>query len=140
MTSPNPADAARRWLQFARDDLVVAERVAATGDLAPHIGCYHAQQCGEKALKAVLVFLQIRYPFSRDLDDIRDLIPQSWDVVTAHPDLSSLRKWATVGRYPGNWPETTDKDARDSARQARAVWDTVLDDPARHGLDVSRFC
>ena len=138
-THPSPADAARRWLRFAQDDLTVAERAATTADLAPHIGCYHAQQCGEKALKAILVFLQIRYPLRHDLDEVRDLIPPGWDVVTAHPDLSALSQWATVGRYPGNWPEATDQDSRDAASQARAVWDAVLHDLDRHGLDVSTF-
>jgi hypothetical protein len=42
-------------------------------------------------------------------------------------------------RYPGDWPEPTERDARDAARQARAVWETVLDDLERHGLDVSAF-
>jgi hypothetical protein len=46
-----------------------------------------------------------------------------------------LSQWATVGRYPGNWPEATDQDARDAVRQARAVWETVLDDLDRHGMD-----
>jgi HEPN domain-containing protein len=87
VTTSSPADEAQRWLQFGQDDLVVAERTVLAGDLAPHIGCYHAQQCGEKALKAILVFLQIRFPFRHDLDEARDLIPQGWDVVTAHPNL-----------------------------------------------------
>jgi HEPN domain-containing protein len=49
-----PADEARRWLRFAQGDLVTAELVASAGVLAPHIGCYHAQQSVEKALKAGL--------------------------------------------------------------------------------------
>lgn len=139
MTAVGPADEAKRSQRFARDDLTTAERAAITGELAPHIGCFHAQQCAEKALKAILVFLQIRFPFRHDLDEVRDLIPAGWDVVTAHSDLSVLTQWATVGRYPGNWPEPTDQDASDAARQARAVWETVLDDLDCHGLDVSAF-
>jgi HEPN domain-containing protein len=139
MTFPTPADEAKRWLRFAQDDLAAAEQAATTRELAPHIGCFHAQQAAEKALKSILVFLQIRIPFRHDLDEVRDLIPAGWDVVTAHPDLSALTQWATIGRYPGNWPEATDHDAGDAARQARAVWETVLDDLDRHGLVVSAF-
>jgi HEPN domain-containing protein len=139
MTAVGPADEAKRWLRFARDDLAAAERAAITGELAPHIGCFHAQQCAEKALKAILVFLQIRFPFRHDLDEVRDLTPAGWDVVTAHPDLSALTQWATIGRYPGNWPEATDQDASDAVGQARAIWETVLDDLDRHGLDVNAF-
>ncbi|MFN8633699.1 MAG: HEPN domain-containing protein [Chloroflexota bacterium] len=141
MTTPNPtpAGAAQRWLRFAQEDLKVAEAAVTAGEFAPHIACYHAQQSGEKALKAILVFLQIRFPFRHDLDEVRDLIPVGWDVAIIHPNLSSLTQWAIVGRYPGNWPEATDLDARDAAREARAVWETVLDDLDRHGLDVSAF-
>jgi hypothetical protein len=57
----------------------------------------------------------------------------------AFPDLSWLTQWATVGRYPGNWPEATDRDANDAAALARDVWETVLSDLDQHGLDVSAF-
>ena len=62
MSADSPADEARRWLAFARDDLAAAEHAVASGDGAPRIGCYHAQQAGEKAIKAGLVYLQIRFP------------------------------------------------------------------------------
>jgi HEPN domain-containing protein len=136
---PSPSDEAKRWLRFAQDDLKVADNAAASTDFAPHIGCIHAQQAAEKAIKAILVFLSISFPFRHDLDALRNLIPAGWDVVTIHPRLGSLSQWATVGRYPGNWPEATDQDARSAAREARALWDTILDDLDRHGLDVSAF-
>jgi HEPN domain-containing protein len=139
MSVPTPADVTRRWLRFAHEDLKLAEAAATTGDYAPHIACFHAQQCAEKALKAILVFLQIGFPYRHDLDEIVRLIPPSWHVSSAYPDLSWLTQWATVGPYPGNWPEATDQNALDAAQQARDVWETVLDDLNRHGLDVSAY-
>jgi exo-beta-1,3-glucanase (GH17 family) len=56
-----------------------------------------------------------------------------------HPQLGDLSEWITEARYPGDGPEPTESDARDAARQARAVWKTVLNDLDRHGLDVSAF-
>ena len=50
MSAASPADEARRWLAFARYDLAAAEHAVATEHVAPRIGCYHAQQAGEKAL------------------------------------------------------------------------------------------
>jgi hypothetical protein len=50
-----------------------------------------------------------------------------------------LTQWAIEGRYPGNWPEATEQDARDAAALARDLWETVLADLDRHGLDVSAF-
>jgi HEPN domain-containing protein len=139
VSTPTPADVTKRWLRFAQDDLQLAENVAATGDYAPHIVCFHAQQCAEKALKAILVSLQIAFPFRHDLDNILALVPSNWHVASAYADLSWLTQWATVGRYPGNWPEAIDRDARDAAALARDVWETVLNDLERHGMDVSDF-
>jgi HEPN domain-containing protein len=139
VAAPSIITETRRWLRFAHDDLKTAELAASSLDLAPHVGCFHAQQACEKAIKAILVFLQIPFPFRHDLDGLRNLVPVGWDILTAHPRLGTLTDWATVGRYPGNWPEATDTDARDAARQARAVWETVLNDLDRHGLDVSAF-
>ena len=139
MSFVNPHDESQRWLRFAQADLKVAEGSAASGDFAPHIGCFHAQQAAEKSIKAILVFLSISFPFRHDLDGLRNLVPSGWDVVTTHPRLGLLTQWATIGRYPGNWPEATDQDAREATQQARAVWETVLDDLDRHGLDVSAY-
>ncbi|MFN8633408.1 MAG: HEPN domain-containing protein [Chloroflexota bacterium] len=139
MTFPNPAEEAKRWLRFARADLLLVEDLVNSPHHPPHIACYHAQQAVEKALKAILVYLQMRFPFSHDLDEIRNLVPSTWTVPVVHQDLSWLRQWAVEGRYPGNWPEATDRDAQTAASQARAVWETVLDDLDAHGLDVSAF-
>lgn len=139
MTANLPADEARRWLAFAQDDRVVAEESSRTGLIAPHIGCYHAQQAVEKTLKSIVVFLQVRFPFRHDLDELRDHLPPGWQDANAHPDLSMLTQWAVEGRYPGNWPEATDADVRAAAQQARAVWLAILDDLDQHGLDVSTF-
>lgn len=139
MTVPTPESECRRWLRFAQADLNLAESLVASSDHPPHLCCYHAQQASEKALKAVLVYLQIAFPFTHDLNRLRDLVPTTWSVPQRHPRLGPLSQWIIVGRNPGNWPEATDTDARDAARQARAVWETVLNDLDRHGLDVSAF-
>lgn len=139
MSTASPSDEAKRWLRLAKDDLGTAELAAQSTLIAPHIGCYHAQQSVEKALKSILILLQIRFPFHHDLDELRDLIPNGWEVRLKHPSLGALTQWISQSRYPGNWPEATDQDARDAFREARAVWETVLDDLERHGLDISRF-
>ena len=139
MSAVSPADEARRWLAFARDDLAAAEHAVTTGQIAPRIGCYLAQQAGEKAIKAALIFLQIRFPFIHALDVLRDLLPSSWTVKQEHPDLRPLSQWAIEARYPGGWHDATPADADAAARRARALWTTMLDDLEAHGLDVKDF-
>ncbi|HYU21158.1 MAG TPA: HEPN domain-containing protein [Chloroflexota bacterium] len=127
---------ARRWLAYADLDLDAAEHTASTGHLAPQIGCYHAQQAVEKALKAILILLQIRFPFTHDLDELRDLIPVGWDLKQQHPDLSELSQWAVEARYPGNWRDAAEADAHNAAAQARTVVESVLRDLEQHGFDA----
>jgi len=112
--------------------------------LKPHLGgrilsldvCWLAQQSAEKALKAVLVFLQVDFPRSHDLDALRNLIPDGWRLKVDHPDLASLTEWVVEARYPGDWPDAVEADARSAARQARAIWESVCAGLAQHGLDA----
>jgi HEPN domain-containing protein len=46
-------DAIERWRAYAREDLAVARYAVSVGWL--NTACFHAQQCAEKWLKALLV-------------------------------------------------------------------------------------
>lgn len=126
---------ARRWLEYAADDLRTAEFLLQQPDFIPRHPCWLAQQAAEKALKALLIFLQIEYPLSHDLDQIRLLIPEGWRVRYDPPDLSFLTEWAVEARYPGDWPDATEVDAQEATDQARTVLEYVRGDLARHGLE-----
>ena len=47
-----------RWLRYAREDLLAADAMLTQPDFWPRHVCSLAQQAAEKALKAVLVYLQ----------------------------------------------------------------------------------
>jgi HEPN domain-containing protein len=123
---------ARRWLRYAREDLEGAERLLDQAASAPRHVCLLAQQAAEKALKAVLIFLQIEYPYTHNLNVLRNLVPEGWNLKEENPDLAALTAWAIEARYPGDWPEATAADARTAVLQARAVWTSVLRDLADH--------
>jgi len=91
----------QRWLRYAREDLTAAEALIAQEAVAPRHVCWLAQQAAEKALKAVLVFLQIDFPRRHDLDALRNLIPMGWSLKEKHRDLALLTEWAVEARYPG---------------------------------------
>ena len=57
--------------------------------VVPRHICWLAQQSLEKALKAILVFLALDFPRRHDLDALRNLVPQDWQVTTAHADLAA---------------------------------------------------
>lgn len=136
MSSPNLHEEAHRWLRFAREDLGEAEAMLERGNFVPRHACWLAQQGAEKALKSVLVFMEIDFPWRHDLDALRNLIPQGWQIKWDHPDLAELTEWAVEARYPGDRPDATESDAYSAVEQARAVWDSVRSDFARHGLTL----
>lgn len=101
-------------------------------DHYPRQVCFLAQQAAEKTLKTVLVLLEIEFPFTHDLDRLRDLIPQGWRVKSEYPDLADLTIWAVEARYPGDLPEVVEADAQNALRTAEALYQTIVDDWQTH--------
>jgi len=88
----------RRWLRCAQEDLYTAEAMVEWERVSPrHVG-WLAQQAAEKALKAVLIFLQIDFPRTHDLDALRNLVPDDWRLKAEYPDLAELTEWAVEAR------------------------------------------
>jgi HEPN domain-containing protein len=125
----------RRWLLKAdRDRQAVAcllEREPPLADLA----CYHAQQCAEKALKAVTAYH--RQPLRRT----HELEPLRLQAMAAAPrldvpleDVLALTDYAAETRYPDVWREIPLAEAAIAQAAAERVWAAVLDHlpPATH--------
>ena len=129
---------ANRWLQFAAEDLDIAQRLLAARPSAPRHVCWLSQQAVEKALKAVLVFEAIDHPYTHDLNVLRNLLPGSWPAPADEPSLAELSEWAVGARYPGEWPEATETDAIRAEAEARAVCDSVVAEFRRRGVHADQ--
>ena len=132
-TADRLADTAR-WLRYAEEDLITAETYLKDPRVPPRQSCWHAQQAAEKALKAVLIFLQIDFRRTHDLNVLRDLLPESWQLKTALPNLEDLNRWAIAARYPDDLREATEADASEAVEQARAVWTGASTELIQHGF------
>lgn len=106
----------RAWVDKAEGDLLMARQsLAAAAPVFDGI-CFHAQQCVEKYLKAVLQEHGIRSQMTHDLSvlqaQVGDLVPE----LAAHVSgLQWLTTYAVEVRYPG-------MDAnRDEAVQALTI-------------------
>ncbi len=69
-------DNARRWFGFAQEDLRVAEVIFAEG-LYNQV-CFHAQQCVEKTLKALLSQRGKVPPRTHSITDLLNILPSGW--------------------------------------------------------------
>ncbi len=134
MSDPELLKELARWVRYAGDDLKVAELIL-NHDQVPRAACFNAQQCAEKSIKASLVFLQIPFPKTHDLNRLRDLLPEGWDVKEDFPDLVGISAWAVEPRYPGDLIEATRQDAETAVKQARKIYETTLEDLKRHGYE-----
>ena len=89
----------RDWLLSAEMDLRSIERVLDDEFLAP-VACFHAQQCVEKSLKAILEEKGVRYPKTHDILQLYGLVSK---IVVLELDMRTLQVLNDLyidARYP----------------------------------------
>lgn len=134
MSAPTPIGEARRWLRYAKEDIDAGTAMLHGGMGLPRHVCWLCQQAAEKALKAVLVYLQIEFPYIHDLERLRNLIPADWSIEGRSEDLAELAQWAVESRYPADWPEAQRDDAVRSVRVAEGLFEAVRNALHAHGV------
>ena len=109
------------WIEKAEGDWATASREMRARK-APNYDavCFHAQQCAEKYLKAILQEHNLPFPKTHDLVILIELlkaVEPHW--MGLKPELRKLTGWAVYLRYPG---ETADQDlAREAMQICRQV-------------------
>lgn len=105
---------AAEWMRKAEGDLTTAKRELRARS-APNYdaACFHAQQCAEKYLKALLQERVIPFGKTHNLSLLLDLLSGRHPTLELlRPVLAVLSAYAVEYRYPG---ESADKEV---ARQA----------------------
>lgn len=113
------------WMQKAEADFATMERECQVRDCPNFDGiCFHAQQCIEKYLKAILQEANIRFGKIHDLVALLDSaleVTPSWE--SLREDLAYLTEFAVTYRYPG---ESADheiaQDAQKRCARVRSVF------------------
>ena len=123
------SDLAERWLMFAREDLPMAE--AALSQKIYNQACFHAQQCVEKSLKALIALHGQRTPRSHSISELLALLPDKW-LPDSADDLSDLDDYYIPTRYPDALPGSLPEGlpGKDDAERAVAVTRRVLEQVA----------
>jgi HEPN domain-containing protein len=110
------------WLQRARSDLALARTVVDSGEVLREDVCFHAQQCAEKALKALLIRLEIPYQRTHALEMLLDLVKAAGVKIPQDVDLSfSLTQYAVETGYPNDWEPITEEETRSAIEMAVTV-------------------
>lgn len=122
MPSHESVTVIRAWVQKAENDLKTADLTLKAGRAAPtDTICFHAQQCVEKYLKAVLVAQDIEFERIHHITSLVALLPEA-----IRPDLTPdeqilLTDYAVAIRYPGEPESVSLAEARRAVDVARRV-------------------
>lgn len=113
---------AAAWAAKAEEDLAAAAHLLKLGRRCPSgIVCYHAQQCAEKYLKAVLVAQGLDFRKTHDLNALFGLLPHGAAPALDAAQRVTLTAYATEARYPGDQEPVTLREAREALALARRV-------------------
>ena len=114
--------AVSEWVQKAENDLTSAGMLLRGGAKCPtDTTCFHAQQCVEKYIKAVLVFRGIAFAKTHNIRLLMELLAGN-PALAIEPDMRDrLTDYATVSRYPCEDEPISILEARKAVRVARMV-------------------
>lgn len=121
---PGASEAARvaaEWVAKAEGDLRAAVQILKIERNCPtDTVVYHAQQCVEKYLKAVLCIQRVPFPKTHNIRLLMDLVPPSNQPQLTDDEQDMLTDYATGARYPG-WDDIPQAEARRAVAMARRV-------------------
>jgi HEPN domain-containing protein len=107
----------QEWLGRARADLAACDALIAAGLAAEAL--FHAQQCAEKTMKALLTWHQAPFKKTHDLDELKQsCLPLATGAADQLATIERLSQYAWRFRYPGApySPELTEaEEARHAA-------------------------
>lgn len=108
------------WVKRAEEDYALARLALRRKKPLAYGACFHAQQCAEKYLKAILVSRGIAFAKVHDLLLLYDQCEKAGILVAVDPkQLNTLSDYAVRVRYPSDEP--TPEDAREAVKIAKSV-------------------
>ncbi len=110
----------REWVEKADNDLKNAAHTLKLGKECPtDTVCFHAQQCVEKYLKALLVWRDTRFPKTHSISELLRLLPKDlWPRLDIQ-EQEWLTDYAVTTRYPGAYELIPLAEAREAVLVAR---------------------
>ncbi|GIV78979.1 HEPN domain-containing protein [Litorilinea aerophila] len=127
MTGRPPPDSPNAWLERSHSDLVLGRAALEISGVLLEDACFHAQQCAEKALKALLIQRGIVFPRTHVLEYLLDLLKKDGATIPPAVDAAiQLTQYAVETRYPGVWEPVTEEEARAALDTAALVFNWVI--------------
>jgi HEPN domain-containing protein len=117
-----PPDDPREWLNRARSNVSRAQRDVNVPTIYLEDVCFDAQQAAEKAIKAVMLFRGVTFPYVHDLARLLTLLSAAGHTVPASVIRAQrLSRFAVEARYPGLSGPISRRQAETAVRSAIRV-------------------
>ena len=106
----------KSWIEIADENFAAAKILIRSQKPLTTSACFHAQQCAEKYLKAMLILKDVDFPKTRDLPTLNDLCNQT-GIVTgfAQQHLANFTKYEDRPNLP------TIEDAKEAIEIAKTI-------------------
>ncbi len=117
-------DLAEDWLRRAKSSLERTRAGKVSEEIMYEDLCFDAQQCAEKSLKALLVSLNIIFPWTHSIDTLLQLLSKAG--IETPKDISMsviLTRYAVHTRYPGVTEPLTEEDHTEALKLAETVFE-----------------
>lgn len=112
----------RQWVAKAENDLQNATHTLTLGEAGPlDTVCFHAQQCVEKYIKALLCFYEIDFYRSHNITTLLALLPVHLQPELSAEEQARLNDYAVAVRYPDDYEPVSLAEAERAAQVARRV-------------------
>lgn len=110
------------WAASAEEDFVLARTALQRKRPLVSGACFHAQQCAEKYMKALLISKSANFPKTHDLLMLNNFCSAVGVFLEIEPKyLNTLTDYAVRTRYPGEGPHMDDaKEAIELAKLVRS--------------------
>src|SRR3990172_17925 len=110
----------RAWAAIAEEDFILARTALQRKHPLASGACFHAQQCAEKYMKALLLSKGANFPKTHDLLMLNNLCSAIGIFLEIDPKhLNTLTDYAVRTRYPGEGP--TPGDAKEAMEIAKLI-------------------
>ena len=116
----NETDSPKLWVKYAKADLALASIPLPPGVMYSQL-CFHAQQAAEKALKAVLIYLEIDFPNTHSIQKLIELLPDGLQAQEVVSQAVILTPYAVQARYPGDVEEVSESEYNEAISIAADV-------------------
>src|SRR3990172_3786821 len=111
----------KKWIKYAEEDIQLAKHSLSLESGCPYrLTAYHAQQCAEKYLKALLVYNRMDFPYTHSITRLIEVCSGIIDT-DEFAVAETLTPFAITTRYPGEDEEVTKEEAIEAIRIAELV-------------------